>query len=139
MEEQPWLTGRRWKRRCGRPTQRASEATWKALGAAFAPHARFQMAGSNVSPIAQKVVGADQYRPLLAGMIKTFELLDYTIVRMLIDGNMAAVQWHAKMRSSITGQTVETDLFDLIEMEDGRIASFLEFCDTALAARLMHQ
>jgi len=110
-----------------------------ALGAAFAPHARFQMAGSNVSPIAQKVVGADQYRPLLAGMIRTFELLDYTIVRMLIDGNMAAVQWHAKMRSSITGQTVETDLFDLIEMEDGRIASFLEFCDTALAARLMQQ
>jgi ketosteroid isomerase-like protein len=41
------------------------------------------------------------------------------------------------MRSSVTGQTVETDLFDLIEMEDGRIASFLEFCDTALAARLM--
>jgi ketosteroid isomerase-like protein len=110
-----------------------------ALGAIFAPHARFQMAGSNVSPIAQKVVGAAEYRPLLAGMIKTFELLDYTIVRMLIDGNAAAVQWHAKMRSSVTGQTVETDLFDLIEMEDGRIASFLEFCDTALAARLMQK
>jgi ketosteroid isomerase-like protein len=110
-----------------------------ALGAVFAPHARFQMAGSNVSPIARKVVGAEEYRPLLAGMIKTFELLDYTIVRMLIDGDAAAVQWHAKMRSSVTGQTVETDLFDLIEMEDGRIASFLEFCDTALAARLMQQ
>jgi ketosteroid isomerase-like protein len=110
-----------------------------ALGAIFAPHARFQMAGSNVSPIARKVVGADEYRPLLAGMIKTFELLDFTIVRMLIDGDAAAVQWHAKMRSSVTGQTVETDLFDLIEMENGRIASFLEFCDTALAARLMQQ
>jgi ketosteroid isomerase-like protein len=91
-----------------------------------------------VSPVATKVVGADQYRPLLAGMIKTFELLDYTIVCMLIDGDTAAVQWHAKIRSSVTGQTVETDLFDLIEMEDGQIASFLEFCDTALAARLMH-
>jgi ketosteroid isomerase-like protein len=111
-----------------------------ALGAIFAPHARFQMAGAlQASPIARKVVGADEYRPLLAGMIKTFELLDYTIVRMLIDGGAAAVQWHAKMRSSVTGQTVETDLFDLIEMEDGRIASFLEFCDTALAARLMQK
>ena len=111
-----------------------------ALGAIFAPHARFQMAGAlQASPIARKVVGADEYRPLLAGMIKTFELLDYTIVRMLIDGDAAAVQWHAKMRSSVTGQTVETDLFDLIEMEDGRIASFLEFCDTALAARLMQK
>ena len=108
-----------------------------AIGRIFAPHARFQMAGSNVSPVATKVVGSEQYRPLLAGMIKTFELLDYTIVRLLIDGDTAAVQWHAKIRSSVTGQTVETDLFDLIEMENGQIASFLEFCDTALAARLM--
>jgi ketosteroid isomerase-like protein len=108
-----------------------------ALGRIFAPHARFQMAGSHTSPIASKVVGSEQYRPVLAGMMKTFELLDYTIVSMLIDGNAAAVQWHAKIRSSVTGQTVETDLFDLIEMEDGQIASFLEFCDTALAARLM--
>ena len=107
------------------------------IASIFAPNAHFQMAGSNASPIAVRVEGADQYRPLLAGMIKTFELLDYTIVRMLIDGDAAAVQWHAKIRSSITGQTVETDLFDLIEMEDGQIASFLEFCDTALAARLM--
>src|SRR5262245_59035851 len=108
-----------------------------AIGRLFAPHARFQMAGSNASPVASKVVGTEQYRPLLAGMIKTFELLDYTIISMLIDGNAAAVQWHAKLRSSVTGQTVETDLFDLIEITDGQIASFLEFYDTALAARLM--
>jgi ketosteroid isomerase-like protein len=85
------------------------------------------------------VAGAEQYRPLLAGMIKTFELLDYTIVTMLIDGNAAAVHWRAKFRSNINGQTVETDLFDLVELEDGRVTSFLEFCDTALAARLMQQ
>ena len=109
----------------------------EALSRAFAPHARFQISGSNASPVARKVVGTAEVRPLLAGLIQTFELLDYTIVALLIDGSSAAVQWHAKMRSSVTGQTVETDLFDLIEMEDGRIASFLEFCDTALAARMM--
>jgi len=109
------------------------------LGRVFAPNARFQLAGSNASPVATKVAGAEQYRPLLAGMIKTFELLDYTIVTMLIDGNAAAVHWRAKFRSNINGQTVETDLFDLVELEDGRVTSFLEFCDTALAARLMQQ
>jgi ketosteroid isomerase-like protein len=108
-----------------------------ALGQIFAPHARFQMAGSSASPVAARAEGAEQYRPLLAGMIKTFEILDHKIVAMLIDGSKAAVQWHAKMRSSVTGQTVETDLFDLIEIEDGRIKSFYEFCDTALAARMM--
>jgi ketosteroid isomerase-like protein len=108
-----------------------------ALGRIFAPHARFQMAGSNASPIAVRVDGADAYRPLLAGMIKTFEVLDHQIVSMLIDGSKAAVQWRAKMRSTVTGETVETDLCDVIEMEDGRIRSFFEFCDTALAARMM--
>jgi ketosteroid isomerase-like protein len=132
------MTGREQIERTLRETYAARKrGDLDALGRIFAPHARFQMAGSNASPVAAKVVGAQEYRPLLAGMIKTFELLDYTIISMLIDGNAAAVQWHAKMRSSITGQTVETDLFDLIEMDDGQITSFLEFCDTALAARLM--
>jgi ketosteroid isomerase-like protein len=108
-----------------------------ALGRIFAPHARFQMAGSNASPIAVRVDGADAYRPLLAGMIKTFEVVDHQIVSMLMDGSKAAVQWRAKMRSTVTGETVETDLCDVIEMEDGRIRSFFEFCDTALAARMM--
>jgi ketosteroid isomerase-like protein len=110
-----------------------------ALGGLFAPHGRFQMAGSSASPIAALVEGAEQYRLLLAGMIKTFEVLDHKIVSMLIDGSKAAVQWRAKMRSAVTGETVETDLFDLIEMEDSRIKSFFEFCDTALAARMMKQ
>jgi ketosteroid isomerase-like protein len=110
-----------------------------ALGRLFAPHARFQMAGSSASPIATLVEGAEQYRPLLAGMIKTFEVLDHKVVSMLIDGSKAAVQWRAKMRSAVTGETVDTDLFDLIEMEGGRITSFLEFSDTALAARMMKQ
>jgi ketosteroid isomerase-like protein len=110
-----------------------------AIGRIFAPHARFQMAGSNASPVAVRVEGAEQYRPLLAGMMKTFEVLDHQIVSMLIDGSKAAVQWRARLRSTITGETVETDLFDLIEMEDGRIRSFFEFCDTALAARMMQQ
>jgi ketosteroid isomerase-like protein len=107
------------------------------LTAVFAPHARFHMAGSNASPIATFVEGDQHLRPLLAGMIKTFEVLEHKIVTMLIDGSKAAVQWHARMRSSITGETVETDLFDLVEFEDGRIKSFYEFCDTALAARMM--
>jgi ketosteroid isomerase-like protein len=108
-----------------------------ALAGIFAPHARFQMAGSNASPIATLVEGAEQYRPLLAGMIKTFEVLEHDILTMLIDGSKAAVQWRARMRSTVTGETVETDLFDLVEIEDGRIKSFYEFCDTALAARMM--
>jgi ketosteroid isomerase-like protein len=108
-----------------------------ALARAFAPQARFQMAGSHASPIAALAEGAEQYRSLLAGMIKAFEMLDHEIVTMLIDGSKVAVQWRARIRSTVTGETVETDALDLIEMEGDRIKSLLEFCDTALAARMM--
>jgi ketosteroid isomerase-like protein len=108
-----------------------------ALAAVFAPHARFRMAGSNASPIATFVEDSEQYRALFAGMIKTFEILELEIVTLLVEGAKAAAQWRARMRSSVTGETVETDLFDLVEVENGRIVSFYEFCDTALAARMM--
>jgi len=105
-----------------------------AIGRAFAPHARFRMAGSKTSPIAVMAEGANQYRPLIAEMIK---LLDYAILNLLIDGSKAVVQWRTRLRSFITGEAVETDPCDLIESENGQISSFLEFFDTAMAARLM--
>ena len=108
-----------------------------AVARAFTPHARFQMAGSQASPIAALAEGTEQYRALLAAMIKTFEMLDHKIVTILIDGSKVAVQWRAKIRSTVTSETVETEALDLIEMEGDRIKSLLEFCDTALAARMM--
>jgi ketosteroid isomerase-like protein len=47
------------------------------------------------------------------------------------------VHWRVKVRSSVTGETADTQLIDIVEVKDGRIVSFVEFCDTALASRLM--
>ena len=47
------------------------------------------------------------------------------------------MHWRGKIRSTLTGEVVDTELVDLFELQDGRISSFVEFCDTALAARLM--
>ena len=46
------------------------------------------------------------------------------------------MHWRGTFRSSATGKVAETDLLDLIEVKDGRIASFDNFFDTALAAKL---
>ena len=89
-----------------------------------------------------KAVGAEAARghaeqgPALEGLIKAFELLDYKIHCMVIEGTKAAVHWRGTFRSSATGKIAETDLLDLIEVKDGRIASFDNFFDTALAAKL---
>lgn len=94
----------------------------------FTPNARFQIAGaSHSTPVAVTAVGASEYRPLLAIMMKTFKLSDEEIMSLLIDGSKAAVHWRAKIFSRLTGTTVLTELVDMIEIRDGRIGSYTEF------------
>jgi ketosteroid isomerase-like protein len=94
----------------------------------FSKDARFQIAGaSHSTPVAVRAVGAAEYRPLLAIMIKTFKLSDEQILSLLIDGAQAAVHWRARIFSRLTGTTVVTDLVDMIEIRDGRIGSYIEF------------
>jgi ketosteroid isomerase-like protein len=97
--------------------------------ATFTKDAHFQVAGasSNATPIAMKAVGVNEFRPLLAIMIKSFKLSEQSILAMLIDGARAAVHWRAKIHSRITGTTVLTELVDVVEVKDGRIASYTEF------------
>jgi ketosteroid isomerase-like protein len=100
-----------------------------AVCASFADDANFQVAGasSNASPISMRAIGVNEFRPLLAIMIKTFKLSEQTILAMLVDGAQAAVHWRAKIHSRITGTTVMTELVDLVEIRNGRIASYIEF------------
>lgn len=100
-----------------------------AVCATFTNDASFQVSGasSNASPIAMKAHGIGEFRPLLAIMIKSFKLSEQTILAMLIDGQKAAVHWRAKIHSRIAGTTVLTELIDVIEIRDGRIASYTEF------------
>lgn len=94
----------------------------------FTPNARFQIAGaSHSTPVAVTAVGANEYRPLLAIMMKTFKLSDEEIMSLIIDGAKAAVHWRAKIFSRLTGTTVLTELVDMIEIREGRIGSYVEF------------
>jgi ketosteroid isomerase-like protein len=74
-----------------------------------------------------KAVGNSEFRPLLAIMIKSFKLSEHSVLTMLIDGQRAAVHWRAKVYSRISGTTVLTELMDLVEVRDGRVASYIEF------------
>src|SRR5262245_40942607 len=104
----------------------------------FSVDAHFQLAGSiSASPIPLRTAGASQFRNVLDKLIRTFEWVDQQIICMLIDGPRAAVHWRGRIRSTASGETVDTELVDIVEFKDGRIVSFVEFCDTALATRLM--
>ncbi len=106
----------------------------------FTEDARFQLAGAyTASPVAVQTAGTGQLKAALTAMVGIFEWLEQDIQTVIIEGEKAAVHWRGKIRSTLSGETVQTDLVDLVEMRDGRICSFIEFCDTALAARLMEQ
>jgi ketosteroid isomerase-like protein len=104
----------------------------------FAANATFQVAGSDqASPLPVFVKGNADIWSLMQGMIASFELSDFTIVEMLIDGPSAAVRWRANIHHTGTGQIFTTELADFITIANGQVVSFIEFLDTALAAKVL--
>jgi ketosteroid isomerase-like protein len=99
-----------------------------AMSALYSDRASFRISGAgDVRPIAVSAQGLEALRPWLALMVKTFRLTDYALVAMLIDGERSAVHWRVRIHSKITGSVVPTELVDLVEVHDGRIATYTEF------------
>jgi ketosteroid isomerase-like protein len=100
----------------------------EAVCRSFSDEATFRISGAGqTTPVANTAVGIDEFRPLLAVMIKAFKLSDQSILSILIDGMKAAVHWRARVYSRLTGITVLTELVDLVEVRDARIVSYIEF------------
>lgn len=98
------------------------------LCALFTPQATFKIAGaSEGKPIAIVAEGSAEIRAWLAVMLKTFKLTRYQRLSLVIDGSRASVHWRVDIHSKITGVVVPTELVDLVEVADGRIASYREF------------
>lgn len=99
-----------------------------ALCACFCDDATLRIAGaSDSNPISIEASGASECRRLLSMMIKSFKLSEFATLTQLIDGAHAAVSWRARIHSRITGSVVLTDLMDLVEIRDSRIAHYTEF------------
>ena len=71
----------------------------------------------------------------LKAQFEAFELVNMSVHCRIIDPPRAVVHWHGTFRAK-NGQLGETDILDLIEVRDGRIASLTTFFDTAYAAAL---
>jgi ketosteroid isomerase-like protein len=99
-----------------------------AVCACFGDGAELSISGaSDNTPIAVSASGSGEFRRLLSMMIKSFKLSEYTRLATLVDGSRAAVNWRVRIHSRITGSAVLTELIDMIEIRDGRIARYTEF------------
>jgi ketosteroid isomerase-like protein len=101
------------------------------------PNARFELHGDPAaSPVPGVAVGTESIRTHLANLVRAFTFHSYEVVDILIDGSKAAIRAHIRLTSTINGQSGETEVADFIEVKDGRIVSFIQFCDTAFAVKL---
>jgi ketosteroid isomerase-like protein len=104
------------------------EANLEQLCSLFSSDARLRIQGtSDGKPIAIEARGAEQIRPWLSVLVKTFRLRDYRLLSLTIEGERAAAHWQVNIHSKITGAQIPTELVDLIEVRDGRIADYVEF------------
>jgi ketosteroid isomerase-like protein len=93
----------------------------------FTADAAFEIRGaSHGSPTTLAARGIGEFRPLMALMFKASRLTAPTILALLIDGERAAVQWRARVLSNITGAAASLEFVDLVEIREGKIASYRE-------------
>ena len=71
----------------------------------------------------------------LSQLFAAFAVLELQVHCRIIDPPRAVVHWRGKFRAQ-NGRTGDTDILDLIEIRDGRIASLTTFYDTAYAMAL---
>ena len=71
----------------------------------------------------------------LKQVFANFTLVEFQQYCWVIDPPRAVVHWRGKFRAP-NGRVGDTDVLDLIEVRDGRIASLTTFYDTAYAMNL---
>lgn len=105
---------------------------------AFATDARFRINTAPQHPqLAHFTEDANALRNSLAQLIDTFKFSDMKIIDSIVEGEKAAVRLSFTVQAKPTGKTVTTEVLDVFEFKDGKIAAMTQFCDTAVAAQLL--
>jgi ketosteroid isomerase-like protein len=104
------------------------ERCLKCLG----PDASFRLVGGiGGSPPNRATSGPDELRKALQGLFRDFIFVDRKIDTFVVDGDRAGVHSRVKLRYIPNGNVLETELFDLWHVKDGKVVSLIEFADTA--------
>jgi ketosteroid isomerase-like protein len=107
------------------------------LREAYAARVRALAGAADASPVAMRCTDCESLRGAMAGLIAAFEVKDHQILSLIVEGQQAAAHTRVRVRATASGEEVTTEMVDLITIRDGKIASFVEFVDTALAAKML--
>jgi ketosteroid isomerase-like protein len=108
----------------------------QALAEFLAPDATYQLNGT-AELLRGMPIGPEGAEAAVHSLMDRFTFHRVERADTLIDGNQAALRWRIQV-STDGGEPVETELLHLWTIDDqGRVASVLEFGDTALIARML--
>jgi ketosteroid isomerase-like protein len=110
----------------------------EALVGLFRPDAVFRVAGApETFPVAASARGEAEIRARVRKFVQTFQFLEMEPLDLIIDGDKAARRWRAKIRYVPSGEVREMEAGDVWTFKDGRVASLVQFVDTAMVAELV--
>lgn len=107
----------------------------EALAACWADDAHFEIVGAR--PLAAATSGLASPCEVVGSLIDQFHFSDLELLDAVVEGRTIAARWQVIV--TVDGKApVQTQLFDLIKLNDqGKIASFTPFADTALVRDLV--
>lgn len=101
------------------------------------PDVVFQIIGSGREAGEAACQGRDAVSEMVRTIDTNVEFLSFDILDMIIDGDKAALLWQAKLAHRGTGAVSDLSVFDLITIENGLVAKYIEFLDSDSFRRLM--
>jgi ketosteroid isomerase-like protein len=95
---------------------------------AFADDGRYEILGASADKsIAIRAKNLAEFRPWLAMMVKVFRLSNYQLLSLTVEMPRAVAHWRVDIYSKVTGVTVPTELVDVVQVDEERIAAYTEF------------
>jgi len=102
----------------------------------FTPDATFRLAG-DLAPLTTEVCGHPALRVMISELARAWDWRGYKIATVLVDGDRVAVHSRGEMLYVPTGTPVRTETLDILTLKDGKVAEFVQFCDTHMASKVM--
>lgn len=104
----------------------------------FNSDAEFKLnAAPQQAPVSLRTEGTSGLRHAMTQLVQAFEFQKLDIIDAVVEGSKAAIRIRFTVRSKQTGHVAETESLDLVEFRDGKVSSYVQFFDTAIAERLM--
>jgi ketosteroid isomerase-like protein len=104
----------------------------------FTTHSTFQLAGSaNASSIARASDSLAAIRDHVTELVRTWTWKTMEIYNRVIEGDTAAVRYQLTTVFNPSGESITTEIVDVVKVSERKVVEFHQFVDTAAIERLV--